>query len=112
MSEQDPRKVYIINQVRNIFQVKEVPRELLSDPTLDDFLNTVNVAGIRITKDESNQLRAEKIDPKSPGSGSGKGVQVCICKVRNEEIAPEEMREQIIFNTINETPLVTLLNNL
>lgn len=68
MSEQDPRKIYIINQIRNIFQIKEIPRELISNPILEDFLNTVNLNAIRITKDESNSLIVEKIDSKSSGS--------------------------------------------
>lgn len=114
MSDQDPRKVYIISQVKNIFQLKEVPRDLLTNTLIEDFLDTINVNAIRISKDpNSNSLLVERID--SNGSSSKLGpdsVQVCISKVRNEEITHQQMYSQIIINTINSSPLLTLLNNL
>jgi hypothetical protein len=114
MSDQDPRKYYIISQVKNIFQLKEAPRDLFDDPLIDDFLNTVNVNAIRVAKDpSSNSLHVERIDSKSLSSKLGPdSVQVCISKVRNEEITSHNMYSQIIINTINSNPLMTLLNNL
>jgi hypothetical protein len=114
MSDQDPRKLYIISQVKNIFQLKEAPRDLLSNSLVDDFLDSVNVNAIRIVKDpSSNSLLVERIDSKGQSSKMGPdSVQVCISKVKNEEITHQQMFSQIIINTINSNPLMTLLNNL
>lgn len=114
MQDQDPRKLYLISQVKNIFQLKDIPKDLINNPNLEDFLNSVNISAIRISKDEnSHTIAVEKVDSSSGSSkSSAQGLQVFISKVRNEEISQENMREQLIINTINDNPLVALLNNL
>ena len=54
MSEQDPRKLFIISQIRIFFHLKEMPQELLVDPYIEDFLNTTTTNAIRAQKDPSN----------------------------------------------------------
>jgi hypothetical protein len=114
MSDQDPRKLYLISQIRGIFQQKDAGKDLSSHPLLDDFLNSVNVNCLRISKESnSNSLLIEKIDPRSSSSQSqAEGLQVCLSKMRNEEISKENMQQNIAISTINTNPLATLLNNL
>jgi len=116
MSETDPRKKFILSQVRTIFQLNEVPRGFYSNHVLDDFLNTTQVNAIKVYIDaNSKTLEVSPIKTDSNGahdSSSSGSIEVCITKVREEEISLETIQKQIIISTINANPLLTLLNQL
>jgi len=113
MSEIDPRKKYLLSQVRPIFQLNEVPRSFFTDPVLDDFLNTTQINAVKITLDpDSKSLEISPIKQNENGNANSSSIEVCITKIRDEEINLDNIQQQIIVSTINSSPLLTLLNQL
>ncbi len=113
MSEIDPRKKYLLSQVRPIFQLNEVPRSFFTDSVLDDFLNTTQINAVKITLDpDSKSLEISPIKQSENGNANASSIEVCITKIRDEEINMDNIQQQIIVSTINSSPLLTLLNQL
>ena len=112
-SNTDPRKQYIANHIKNIFQLNEVPKTFYSNPILDDFLDEVEVSAIKIyQKDQSNEIVIIKIDSSNPQSTSQNQLDICISKIKNEEISSSNFQQNLSITTLNSNPLVSLLNNL
>lgn len=116
MSEIDPRKKFLLSQVRTTLQLTEAPRSFFDNAVVDDFLNTADVNAIRIFVDpKSNKLEVRSINDHSTNgdkSAESAPIAVCITKVEDGEIAPEEIQKKVIFSTMNNNPLFTLLNQL
>ncbi len=116
MSEVDPRKKVILNQVRTTFQLTEVPKGFYANPLLDDFLNTTQVNAIKLFVNQNSKtlevLSIQNNGSKAQQNDGPSSVEVCVTKIRDEEISLDNIHNQLIFSTINVNPLFTLLNQL
>lgn len=110
MSNSDPRKLYITNCVKTLLQVDSFPKSFLSNPVLDDFLNSANLSAIQITQSPEGEIIISKFDGTDGVLSIHGGVSVS--KIRNEEIDESNFKDNLLVSRMSSNPIVSLLNNL
>ena len=111
MSVSDPRKSYIAGCVRSLLQIESFPKSFLSNPVLEEFLNSANVKAVQILQTPQNELIVCKVEDGSGELANSVGA-IFISKVRNEEIDESNYKTNLLVSKMSTNPIMTLLNNL